>query len=232
MLRILRAAILGTVLGTIPGTILVSGSAWAQANLRPDPTPRLPPQPGQSLPLEDALFLRQAAAASQGQAELGRLAAEKGPDDAFKTMAREIAQTHAKLDEGLKRLSSARTLPPADQVKPQRADQFGAAGAVTNPANTQEGMAQEAAKSLSAASGEGFAKGYLEAQLRIHDRIVDLYQTEASHTPDRELATFAITNLVSIQKNRDALRQMAGRFGISAPVEGQAIQYDDPSKAR
>lgn len=224
MLRIVLAAILGAV--------LVSGSPWAQVNLRPDPTPRLPPQPGQALPLEDALFLKEAAAASQGQAELARLAAEKGPDDAFKAMAKGIAETHAKLGETLKRVSSARPLPPADQVKPERADSFGAAGAVTNPANVQEGLAQEAAKALSTATGESFAKGYLEAQLRVHERLVDLYQTEASNTPDRELATFAITSLVSIQKDRDALRQMAGRFGIKAPVEGQPVQYGDPAKAR
>ncbi|WP_448204956.1 DUF4142 domain-containing protein [Azospirillum sp. sgz302134] len=209
-----------------------SGPAWSQANLRPDPTPRVPPQPGQSIPVEDALFLKEALAASQGQMELGRLAAEKAPDDAMKTLAKGIADTHAKLAEHLKRLTGGRTLRPADQLKPDRADRFGAAGAVTNPANAQEGMTQDAVKSLSGTSGEAFAKGYIEAQLRIHDRIADLYQTEASNTPDRELATYAIISLVSIQKDRDALRQMAGRFGIKAPAEGQAVQYGDPTKAR
>jgi predicted outer membrane protein len=93
-------------------------------------------------------------------------------------------------------------------------------------------MTQEAVKSLSGQSGDGFGKGYVEAQLRLHDRLVDLYQTEASHTPDRELATFAITSLVAIQKDRDALRQMAERFGVETSAGGQAIQYGDPTKAR
>ncbi len=224
MRRIVAAAALGAV--------LMSGSAWSQANLRPDTTPRLPPQPGQSLPVEDALFLKEAAAASQGQMDLGKLAAEKAPDDAVKTLAKGIAETHQKIGEHLKRLTGSRPLPPADQLKPQRADGLGAAGTVTNPANAQEGLAQEAVKALSGTSGEDFAKGYVEAQLRLHERIVDLYQTEASHTPDRELATLAITSLVSIQKDRDALRRMAGRFGINAPAEGQPVQYGDPAKAR
>lgn len=214
------------------GAVLWSGSAWSQANLRPDPTPRVPPQPGQSIPVEDALFLKEALGTSQDQMELGRLAAEKAPDDAMKALAKGIADTHAKLAEHLKHLTEGRALPPADQLKPERADRFGAAGAVTNPANAQGGMAQDALKALSGTSGEAFAKGYIDAQLRIHDRIVDLYQTEASNTPDRELATYAIISLVSIQKDRDALRQMAGRFGIKAPLEGQAIQYGDPTKAR
>jgi predicted outer membrane protein len=93
-------------------------------------------------------------------------------------------------------------------------------------------MTQEAVQSLTGAGGEAFGKGYVEAQLRLHDRLVDLYQTEASNTPDRELATFAITSLVAIQKDRDALRQIAERFGIRTNTEGQAIQYGDPTKAR
>jgi predicted outer membrane protein len=214
------------------GLTALTAPAWSQANLRPDPDPRVPTQPGQALPHEDALFLRQAAAASQGQAELGRLAAEKAPDDEVRTLAGRIAETHAKLAGDLKRLTDAHTLPPADQLQPERTDAFGAAGAVSNPENAREGMAREAVQSLSGASGEAFGKGYVEAQLRLHDRLVDLYQTEASHTPNRELATFAITSLVEIQKDRDALRQMAGRFGIEAAPEGQAIQYGDPTKAR
>ena len=50
---------------TLLGLTVLSGPAWSQANLRPDPHPRVPPQPGQSLPLEDALFLKEAASASQ-----------------------------------------------------------------------------------------------------------------------------------------------------------------------
>jgi predicted outer membrane protein len=224
MHKIVALALLGLTALTAP--------AWSQANLRPDPDPRVPTQPGQALPHEDALFLKEAALASQGQAELGRLAAEKAPDDGLRSLAQRIAETHAKLAGDLKRLTDNRTLPPTDQLQPERADAFGAAGAVSNPENARERMAQEAVQSLSGASGEAFGKGYVEAQLRLHDRLVDLYQTEASHTPNRELATFAITSLVEIQKDRDALRQMAGRFGIEAAPEGQAIQYGDPTKAR
>src|SRR5690242_17312238 len=162
---------------------LFSGPAWSQANIRPDPTPRVPPQPGQSLPLEDALFLKEAASASQGQAELGRLAVEKAPDDALRSLARQIAETHTKLAGELKHLTDSRTLPPVDMAKPERTDALGAAGAVSNPENAREGMAQEAARTLSAESGEAFGKGYVGAQLRLHDRLVDLYQTEASNTP-------------------------------------------------
>jgi predicted outer membrane protein len=217
---------------TLLSLALLSGPAWSQANIKPDPDPRVPPQPGQSLPAEDALFLKEAASASQGQAELGRLATEKAPDDAFRSLAQRIAETHVRLTGDLKRLTDARTLPPADRLQPERTDAFGAAGAVSNPENAGEGMVQEAIRSLSGETGEAFGKGYVETQLRLHDRLVDLYQTQASHTPDRELSTFAITSLVAIQKDRDALRQMAGQFGVETSAGGQAIQYGDPTRAR
>jgi predicted outer membrane protein len=217
---------------TLLGLALLSGPAWSQANIRPDPDPRVPPQPGQSLPAEDALFLKEAASASQGQAELGRLAIEKAPDDAFRSLAQRIAETHVRLTGDLKRLTDARTLPPADRLQPERTDAFGAAGAVSNPENAREGMVQEALRSLSGETGEAFGKGYVETQLRLHDRLVDLYQTQASHTPDRELSTFAITSLVAIQKDRDALRQMAGQFGVETSAGGQPVQYGDPTRAR
>lgn len=214
------------------GLTALSVPAWSQANIRPDPNPRVPPQPGQSLPVEDALFLKEAAEASEGQVALGRLAAETAPDDALRSLAQRLAETHRALGDELGRLTDARDLPPAGQLGPERTDRFGAAGAVSNPANAHGGTARETVQALSGASGEAFAKGYIEAQLRLHDRLADLYQTQASHSPDRTLAAFAITSLVAIQKDRDALRQMAGRFGIQAPVEGQAIQYGDPAKAR
>ena len=214
------------------GLTALSGPAWSQANIKPDPDPRVPPQQGQSLPREDALFLKEAALASQSQAELGRPAAEKAPDDQLRSLAGRITETHVRLAGDLKRLADSRDLPPAEQLQPERTDAFGAAGAVSNPENAREGMAQEAVRSLAGVGGDAFGKAYVEAQLRLHDRLVDLYQTQASHTPDRELATFAITSLVGIQKDRDALRQAADRFGIETSPGGQAIQYGDPTKAR
>ena len=222
----MSAALVLFCLATLPGT------AWSQANIRPDPNPRFPPQPGQSLPFEDALFLRQAADASRGQVELGRLAAERASDDALRDLAQRIAETHRKLGEDLARFAQDRDLPPVDVLKPERTDTFGAAGAVSNPENVHEDMAQDAIRSLSEVSGDEFGRSYVEAQLRIHDRFVDLYQTQTSHTPDRELAAFAVISLVAIQQDRDDLRGIAERFGIETDVEGQAIQYGDPTRAR
>ena len=138
------------------GLTALSGPAWSQANIRPDPTRAFRRSRASPCRVEDALFLREAASASQGQAELGRLAAEKAPDDALRSLAQRISETHGKLAGDLKRLTDARTLPPADKLQPERTDAFGAAGAVSNPENARGGMAQEAVQSLSGAGGEAF----------------------------------------------------------------------------
>ena len=199
------------------GLTALSGPAWSQANIKPDPDPRVPPQQGQSLPREDALFLRQATAASQGQVELGRLAAEKAPDGELRSLAQRIAETHVKLTDDLTRLTDTRTLPPADQLQPERTDAFGAAGAVSNPENAREGMAQEAVQSLSGVSGDAFGKAYVEAQLRLHDRLVDRGDAFAMHGVDRD-------GRVERERSQDRglLRRIealhiAGRVGLRVP---------------
>lgn len=55
-------------------------------------------------------------------------------------------------------------------------------------------------------------------------RLASLYQSDSQH--------YALISLVAIQKDRDALRQTAGRIGIKAPFEGQVVQSGDPSKDR
>ena len=119
---------------TLLGLTVLSGPAWSQANLRPDPHPRVPPQPGQSLPLEDALFLKEAA----WPARSGRAGAARGRESAGRCASLacpRIAETHGRLAGDLKRLTDGRTLPPADQLQPKRTDDLGAAGAVSNPEN-------------------------------------------------------------------------------------------------
>ena len=91
MLR--RTFLHATALSALLGA---AGEARAQANIRPDPTPRLPPQPGQGLPLEDVRFLRDAAALSAAQVEAAG-AAQSGGDEEGRRFAAGLAERHRKL---------------------------------------------------------------------------------------------------------------------------------------
>lgn len=57
--------------------MLSSAAALAQVDIRPDPTPRLPPQAGQGLPVEDRQFISRAVNLSEAEIEAARLAADR-----------------------------------------------------------------------------------------------------------------------------------------------------------
>ena len=207
------------------GLAVLAGEAAAQANLRPDPTTRLPPQPGQGLPVEDMQFLTAAQRISRLEGDLAKLAAERGGPE-VKALAAKLGGDHQRLEGDVRKLvqergASGSSAPPTN---PKEGGPGGAAGAVTNPANAAP-RGEQALKELSGVSGEEFDRRWVQEQLAVHDRLVDLYQTQASHSPDTELAKFAIITLAGIQEHRGALRELGKRYGLKAETTGQAWQY-------
>ncbi len=214
------------------GVFAAVSPAWSQANLRPDPVPRVPPQAGQGLPLEDVEFLKAAVAESRAEIELAKLAA-KAQSPQIKDIAAGIGATHQELADQLEALAKQRQvdLSKVEGDVPDQGGPGGAASAVTAEKHA-EARGKQALSRLSGMSGEGFGAAYVQEQIAIHDRLVDLYQTQASNTPDSKLAAFAIEGLVVIQRDRAALRRVAGQFGIAVEKEGQPPQYGDVNRRR
>lgn len=203
---------------------LSSGNAAAQANLRPDPTPRIPPQPGQGLPLEDTQFLAAAQRISRLEGSLATLGAERGGAD-VKALAATLGGDHQRLEGDLQKRTRERGVSGSTAgTDPRDGGPGGAAGAVTAPANAVP-RGEQAMKELSGVTGEEFDRRWVQEQLAIHDRLVDLYQTEASHSPDPDLAKFAIITLATIQERRGALRDLGKRYGLKPEATGQPWQY-------
>lgn len=201
----------------------------AQANLKPDETPRLP-MPGEtSLVQEDYQFLSAAKALNAAQDRLAELLIQQNPSETVRAVAEDIAADHARIEQELQEV--ARTLdadPEADLAVPDEGGVGGAASAVTAPQHAPGGSAVAALEALQEAQGSGrFAAEWVGWQLEIHDRLVDLYQTTASQTQRNALAIFSITNLVTIVENREAVRALARQFGLEVEPEGQPPQYGD-----
>lgn len=76
---------------------LLAGTAVGQANIVPDPSPRLPPQPGQGLPLEDLRFLERGTDQSAIQMKIGKLAAERASDEAVRQFGSQVATDHKQI---------------------------------------------------------------------------------------------------------------------------------------
>jgi predicted outer membrane protein len=183
------------------------GRAFAQANLRPDPTPRVPPQPGQGLPAEDITYLQRADRLGRLAVEAGQLAAERAEAVDVKQFGTRMATDHARFQQGLAALAKARNVSLPGQGE-------------------AETRAQQALQALrSTGSGQAFERSYLEQQLGVLRALVELHQSEASQATDQELARFAITTLVPVRQELDAANALAGRYGLRSDTLRNPPQY-------
>jgi predicted outer membrane protein len=189
-----------------PAAGFAASEARAQANIVPDPTPRLPPQPGQGLPLEDSRFLRDAVALSAVQAEAAGLAAERAGDEETRRLAAGLAERHRRMAEQVRGLARARGV----AVDTPETGEGGAAGGP--PAQAKRRL--EVFKAASAPGGGDTGRDFLAAQIDVHPVLVEMYQTQASHTTDRELGRFAITTLVGLQEDFAAATRLGERHGL------------------
>lgn len=192
----------------VPAVGFAAGGARAQANIVPDSTPRLPPQPGQGLPLEDARFLRDAAALSAAEVEAAGLAAERAGDEETRRLAAGLAERHRRLAEQLRGFAGVRG------VALDAPETGGGGTAGGRPARAKRRL--ETFGTVSAPGGD-LGRDFLAAQIEVHPVLVEMYQTEASHTPDRELGRFAITALVGLQEDFAAAVRLGERHGLRRP---------------
>ena len=93
--------------------LFASQQALGQANIRPDTMPRLPPQPGQGLPIGDQRFLERAANLSDAEIEAGRLGAEKASSPGLKEISRQLTADHQKLRQSIQELAQKKSRRPA-----------------------------------------------------------------------------------------------------------------------
>ena len=179
-----------------------AGEAWAQSNIMPDTSPRLPPQPGQGLPAADVRFLRDAEALSTAQAEAAQAAAGRMQDEETRRFAQALAEHHRRLAQEVSAL--------AGQVVP---------GGVRSPASPPAGRVAEVLRRLEQMRGAADldARRFLAAQLEIHPVLIEMYQTQASQTTIRELGHYAITAMVGLQEDFSTAARLGQRYGLNPP---------------
>jgi hypothetical protein len=186
--------------------------ARAQTSLRPDPTPRLPPQPGQGLPVEDVRFLRDAAALSAAQAEAGAAFATGGGDggggEETGRFAAALAERHRRLAQEIAELARQRGV----ELSPRQAGDW-PSERIAAPLRRLEGL-----KGAGQAGGGDSARAFLAAELEVHPLLVQMYQAQASDTPDRDLGRFAITTLVGLQEDFATTARLGQRHGLAPPA--------------
>jgi Domain of unknown function (DUF4142) len=96
----------------------------------------------------------------------------------------------------------------------------------TGPLVQQRPRAREALETLrSAGAGQAFERSYLEQQLGVLRCLVELHQSEASQSPDQELARFAVRTLVPVREELDAANALGSRYGLRSDTLRNSPQY-------
>ena len=134
--------------------VLTNGAALAQTGIRPDPTPRLPPQAGQGLPVEDRQFITRALSLSEAEIEAARLAIQKASDAPIKEFSQRLATEHEKLREALRQIAEKN-------------------GITVDPSASQSKW-QADLKRVEGLSGAEFDREYMRWQLQTHLTAVKL----------------------------------------------------------
>jgi len=193
------------LLAGLTGPAAGAGLAHAQTRMTPDPTPRLPPQPGQGLAVEDLRGLQRAARLCDAQVEAGRLGAEKAAAPAVRALAEAIATDHSRFRQQVGAIAAERK--------------------VELPNRIAAGIEDPSLVALRQASGGAFDRAFLSRQLGLYRPMAELFQTMASNSPDPSLQRLGITVLASVRAHFDMARKLGEPMGLRVETVETPPQY-------
>ncbi|TCZ50976.1 DUF4142 domain-containing protein [Roseicella aquatilis] len=194
-----------TTLILVGAALLPGGASRAQTRITPDPNPRLPPQPGQGMPVGDVRAVQRAALFCDAQAEAGQLGAQKAGAPAVRQLAQDIAADHARFRQAFGAIAAERKLD-----MPNRA-----AARIQDPS----------LDALQQASGEAFDRAFLSRQLGLYRPMAELFQNMASNSPDPALQRLGIQVLSSVRSHFETARKLGEPMGLRVDTVENPPQY-------
>jgi putative membrane protein len=149
----------------------------------------------QPVPDGDSSFATQAAAGGMAEVKMGRLAADKGSNDAVKAFGQRMVTDHSKA---------------GDQLRDAAAKE-----GVTLPTDIGKADQREYDK-LSKLSGKDFDQAYAQAMVTDHVNDVAEFKKEATSGGDPSLKQFAADTLPTLQDHLKQAKEMARTVGAPA----------------
>jgi putative membrane protein len=155
------------------------------------PTPNPAPAATTRHAVNDRLFA--AAAADSGLAELtlSQLGKERATDPELKQFSEEMTQEHTRMNNELFSLAAQK------QIALPRAPGY---------------CAQFSAQALAGLSGKEFDHCYAQAQLLAHMEAVALFEAEAEHGTDQQVAALARKALPDIKQHLEKIKPIAKKY--------------------
>ena len=208
MTRLLMAASAIILLATPAAAQTGSPGSGNPAGMRPG-TPQV--APGVPAPHEpnhvDRLFAHQAALGGMAEVELGKLAAQKGRNDAIKHFGQRMAEDHGKANDRLGALAKAAGIALPGELHPEHKDMR---------------------DRLSKANGTAFDVAYISGQIADHQQTLQLLQHEISAGQDEALKQFAIETLPVVFDHLQMARDIHSRIAGQTPQISAAPRATEP----
>ena len=142
----------------------------------------------------DEMFVMKVAKGGMAEVELGKLAAEKGSNDAVKKFGQRMADDHGKANDELATLAKSKN--------------------ITMP--TEIGPAEKALRDrLTKLSGPAFDQAYMKAMVSDHVKDIAEFRTESRSGKDPDVKAWATKTLPTLEEHLKLARDANGAVGTS-----------------
>ena len=138
---------------------------------------------------QDRDFVMDAAMGGMLEVELGRVAAQRGTNEAVKQFGQRMVDDHGQANQELMSLASSKGL--------------------TLPTALDEKQQQQVTK-LSAMSGAEFDRAYAKLMLKDHEKDVKEFERQSTKGGDPDLRAFATKTLPTLQQHLELARTLPG----------------------
>jgi putative membrane protein len=147
--------------------------------------------------IQDKLFVRQMAIGGRAEVELGRLAQQKGVDEAVKGFGERMVADHSKGNDRLMRAARGTDVEIPEGLDPEH---------------------QTIRRELDELSGADFDIAYLAAQVRDHQKTANLLQWHISYGQNQPLVDYSIETLPLVMAHLEHAKLEHARLIAAKPM--------------
>jgi putative membrane protein len=136
-------------------------------------------------------FAKESAQGGMAEAQMGRLAAERGSNPAVKQFGQQMVDDHSKANNELTQLAARKNIQlPQEMTSEQK--------------STMD--------KLSKLSGAEFDREYVDAMVKDHEHDVEDFQIQANKGNDADVKAFAAKTLPVLQKRLQMIRDIKSKM--------------------
>jgi putative membrane protein len=148
--------------------------------------------------IQDKLFVRQMTIGGRAEVELGRLAQQKGVDQAVKDFGERMVADHSKGNDRLMRAAKGVNAEIPEGLDPEH---------------------QTIRRELTEVSGADFDIAYLAAQVRDHQKTANLLQWHISYGQNQPLVDYSIETLPVVMAHLERAKLEHARLIAAKPIK-------------